>query len=108
MFDRGFTAVSQFGRWLKGNEADAEVRAFYRALGRERREQGFQFNELLSSLTLLRKHVWTYARSYGVWERPIDAYRVLELNRRIALFFDKALYHSARGYEGPDSADDSA
>ena len=100
LFDRGFTAVSQFGRWLKGTEADDEVRAFYRALGKERREQGFALHEVLSSLTLLRKHVWTYSRSQGVWQKPIDVYRVLELNRRIAVFFDKAMYHTARAFEG--------
>jgi len=99
LFDRGYTAVSQFGRWLRGREADNEVRTFYRALGRERRQQGFAVHEVLSSLTLLRKHVWTYARGEGVWEKPIDVYRVLELNRRIALFFDKAIYHTVRGFE---------
>jgi len=29
LFNRGFAAVSQFGRWLKGKEADNEVRSFY-------------------------------------------------------------------------------
>jgi len=100
LFDRAFTAISLFGRWLKGTEADDEVRAFYRALGKERREQGFALHEVLSSLTLLRKHLWTYSRSQGVWQKPIDVYRVLELNRRIAVFFDKALYHTARAFEG--------
>ena len=99
LFERSCTALSQFGRWLKGDEADQEVRSFYRAIGRERRAQGFALHEVLSVLTLLRKHVWTYARTRGVWKRPIDVYRVLELNRRIALFFDKAIYHAARGYE---------
>lgn len=100
LFDRAFTAISLFGRWLKGTEADDEVRTFYRALGKERREQGFALHEVLSSLTLLRKHLWTYSRSQGVWQKPIDVYRVLELNRRIAVFFDKALYHTARAFEG--------
>ena len=99
LFGRGFTAVSQFGRWLKGHEADDEVRAFYRALGRERRTQGFRVHEVISSLSLLRKHVWTYARGQGMWERPIDVYRVLELNRRIALFFDRAIYHMTVAFE---------
>ncbi len=99
LFDRGYTAISQFGRWLKGNEADEDIRTFYRALGKERKAQGFALHETLSSLSLLRKHVWTYARSKGVWERPIEVYRVLELNRRIALFFDKAVYYTARGFE---------
>jgi len=99
LFSRAFSALSQFGRWLKGHEADEDIRAFYRAVGHQRQKQGFAMHEVLSSLTLLRKHIWTFSRGQGVWERPIDVYRVLELNRRIALFFDKAVYHTIRGYE---------
>jgi hypothetical protein len=34
-----------------------------------------------------------------MWHRPIDVYRVLELDRRITLFFDRAAYHAAKGWE---------
>jgi len=101
LFDRGFTAVSQFGRWLTGYEADDEVRAFYRELGRERRAQGFALHEVVSSLTLLKKHVWNLAGREGVWQRPKEMYQLLELNRRIAAFFDRAVYYTTRGYEAP-------
>jgi 8-oxo-dGTP diphosphatase len=80
---RAASALSQFGRWLSGTEAAHEV---------------------LSSLMLLKKHVWTFARSQGVWERPIDVYRVLELDRRIAAFFDQAMYHAARAFDAPASS----
>lgn len=99
LVDRCSTAISQFRRWLRGHEADQEVRAFYRTIGQERKAQGFPMHEVLSSQTLLRKHIFAYARSQGVWQRPLDVYRVLELNRRIALFFDKAIYHTIRGFE---------
>ncbi|MGD8453231.1 MAG: NUDIX hydrolase [Phycisphaerae bacterium] len=100
LLERAAGAVSQFGRWLKGDEATEEVAAFYAGVGKQRREQGLALHEVLSSLALLKKHVWTFARKQGVWERPIDVYRVLELNRLTAVFFDKAGYHAARGYEG--------
>ena len=100
---RATAAISQFGRWLKGDEAANEVKAFYRLLAQERKRQGFGVHELLSSLTLLKKQLWAYARSQAMWERPIDMYRALELSRRIALFFDKATYHAARGFEGESS-----
>lgn len=102
LFERGYSAVSQFGRWLRGREADAEVRAFYRNLGIQRKAQGFAIHEVISSLSLLRKHVWTFVRGRGMWERPIDVYRVLELNRRIALFFDKAVFHTVLGFEAEE------
>jgi 8-oxo-dGTP diphosphatase len=99
LLDRATLALSQFGRWLTGDEASTEVKAFYRALAYERKSQGFKLDELLSSLMLLKKHVWDAARALGVWERPIDMYRLLELNRRTAVFFDKAMYHAARGFD---------
>jgi ADP-ribose pyrophosphatase YjhB (NUDIX family) len=99
LMERCSSALSQFRRWLRGRDADNEVRDFYRNLGRERKAQGFAIHETLSSLTLLRKHVFTYSRHQGVYQRPIDVYRVLELNRRISVFFDKALYHTVRGFE---------
>ncbi len=98
--ERGVTAIAHFGRWLEGGEVDAKVRAFCLAIGEERKKQGFALHEVLSSVTLLRKHLWTFTRSRGVWEKPIDVYRVLELNRRIAVFFDKVLYYTARAFEG--------
>ena len=53
---------------------------------------------MLSSLSLLRKHIADYARGAGVWDRPINAYRVLELDRRMVLFFDRAMYQLAMGF----------
>ena len=107
LLKRATLAISQFGRWLKGAAPANEVRAFYRELAADRKAQGFQAHELLSSLALLKKHLWAFARSQGVWERPIDVYRVLELNRRIAAFFDKAGYHAVRGFgaEAPVGAE---
>ena len=99
LVERATAALTQFGRWLKGDEAANEVKIFYRQLARERKEQGFAVHELLSSLMLLKRQLWTFAHSLGMWERPIDMYRVLELSRRVAAFFDKALYHAARGFE---------
>ena len=54
--------------------------------------------EWLEALTLLRKEIRAFAREHQVLASPLDVYRVMELSRRIVLFFDKALYHTARGF----------
>lgn len=92
----GFGALSRFCTWLQGRDADAEV--FYLDIGRARFEQGYRLDEVLSALTLLRKEIWTFARQRQVLASPLDVYRVMELSRRIVLFFDKAIYHTTRGY----------
>lgn len=93
------TALSQFSRWLSGHEADQEVADFYFNVGRQRRVQGFHNHEILSALTLLKKHIWAFAHRHAVCRRSIDVYRVLELNRRIVVFYDHAMYHATRGFE---------
>jgi len=92
--------LQQLGRWLEGESSEEETKSFYRELGARRKSQGVDLHELLSALMLLKKRIWTYARSQGVWERPVDTYRALELQSRFAVFFDKAMYHSARGFAG--------
>ena len=81
-----------------GREHRGRDRSFYRDLGARRRSQGIESYEMLSAVMLLKKHIWTYARSQGVWERPVDAYRVMELQSRFAVFFDRASYHLMRGF----------
>jgi ADP-ribose pyrophosphatase YjhB (NUDIX family) len=103
LLEKAIVTLSRFSRWLGGTEADQEVTDHYVAIGRERKAQGFSAHEILSALMLLKKHLWIFARNHGVWERPIDVYRVLELNRRIAVFFDKAIYHAIRGFEAEEA-----
>ena len=97
-------ALAQLSRWLRGDSAEAEIRTFYRAIGSERHAGGFGLHEVLSSLMLLRKQVWMYARDQGLWRRPLEVYRVLELDRRLVLFFDRAMYDTAKGYEEAGAA----
>jgi 8-oxo-dGTP diphosphatase len=96
--ERVASALSQFTRWLSGSEADTEVRAFFRKLGSDRKLEGFELHEVISSLTLLRKVVLIYARNHKVWGKTIDLYTLIELDHRNYIFFDKAIYHLTRGF----------
>jgi len=98
LLERAEGVLSQFSKWLSGREDSQEVRRFYRELGRERRAMGFGLAEVLSSLTLLRKHVLTHPTGQSLWRGTLDVYRALELEHRVILFFAKAMYHTARGY----------
>jgi 8-oxo-dGTP diphosphatase len=85
--------------WLTNESAGLAIKDFYQALGRERHIQGFSLAEVISALMLLRKHIWLFVSSQGVWARPIDVYRILELEQRVIAFFDKAMFHTALGFE---------
>jgi 8-oxo-dGTP diphosphatase len=92
------TGLQLLGKWLEGESKEEEIRSFYRVLGTRRHSQGIEPHEMLSAVMLLKKQIWMYARSQGVWERPVDAYRVMELQSRFAVFFDKAVYNLSRGF----------
>jgi ADP-ribose pyrophosphatase YjhB (NUDIX family) len=98
-FSRSKDVVKHFGYWLGGLYADSDIRKFYNQLGEERKEEGFAISEVLSALTLTRKHIWEFALSQGMWDKTIDIYMVLELERRMMLFFDKAAYYIVKGFE---------
>jgi 8-oxo-dGTP diphosphatase len=99
---RAIDALSSFCSWLSRTAPSDEMIAFYRALGRERRELGFELPEVISALTLLRFEIWTFARREHLLGGPLEMYRVMELSRRVVRFFDKAIYHTSRGYLGED------
>jgi len=99
LFDRNNEIIRQFDDFLGGNYSNKDIRKFYRKLGKDRKNEGFSLSEVISALSLSRKCIWEFALSHGMWNKPIDVYMALELERRMMLFFDKAAYHIARGYE---------
>ncbi len=97
--DKAMAALSKFCSWLSGREHDDELEAFYRLLGRQRREQGFALHEVLSGLTLLKREIWSFIGERGALVDLMEVYRAMELSRRVSVFFDNALYYTARGFD---------
>jgi len=91
--------LSQFGKWLGGFYRDADIRNYYTAFGRVSRREGVALSHALSALSLIKKHLWEFALSQGMWRKTLDIYMALELDRRIVIFFDKAVFYTTRGYE---------
>jgi len=91
--------IAQFGKWLSGFYDDHDIRDFFMEIGRARRKEGFKLGELQSALSIIKKHIWEFALSQGMWRKTLDMYAALELDRRIVVFFDRAAFHMTRGYE---------
>lgn len=96
------TVLSHIALWLGGRYADFDIHRFYLALGRNGRTRGFPLSELLSAISLIRKHIWELAMKQGTWQKTVDLYMTFELERRLVIFFDRAAYYTARGYEGTE------
>ena len=102
LFKRFFIILSQFGKWMGGFYTDNDIRTFYTRVGKERRKEGLPLADVLSTLSLIKKQVFAFTLSRGVWEKTINIYMSLELDRRIMLFFDKVAYYITRGYENQE------
>jgi len=103
--ERILIVLRQFRKWLGGYYGDNDIRDYYRKLGLERKNEGFALSEIMSAISLTRKHIWEFALSQRMWTKTIDIYMTLELERRMMLFFDRATYYAARGYQGEKRVD---
>ena len=102
LFARAIYIIGQLKTWLKGGKTENELKEFYYDLGRQRRRQGIAVEELLSSLSFLKRHIFRFTLGMGVWYKPVDLYRVFELGERLVAFFDRAAYYSVVGYNRPE------
>jgi len=56
------------------------MKIHYRTLGVVRKKEGYALSELISALSLIRKYIWEFALSQGMWNKTIDIYRTLQIS----------------------------
>lgn len=95
---KAFYIIGQLEAWLKGGKSESDLKQFYLALGEQRRTERIAAEEVVGSLSILKKHIFRFTSMAGVWDRPVDLYRVLELGERLIYFFDRAAYYTLMGY----------
>lgn len=91
--------LSQLTLWLGGLHDVDKIRNFYMKLGRERKKSGFKISGVLSALSLIRKHIWTFALAQDALQKNLELFMTFELQRRMTIFFDLATYYLTRGHE---------
>lgn len=96
--------ISQITRWLGDAYAIEHIKNFYIKLGRERKKAGTLISSALSALSLIRKHIWDVALAQGALQKHLGLYTTFELQRRMTVFFDLAVFYITRGYESSRAA----
>ena len=100
---------SNLGKWIGDADEDA-VRDEYEQMGRARFREGVPVSEIIYALLITKSHLRRYIREHGVVDfagdrivpqelLPLELHSIQDLNYRVGEFFDRALYHLARGYE---------
>lgn len=101
------------GSWI-GEPSQAAVQKEYEEWGRTRLRQGIPLSEIVYCVILIKTHLRRFIREHGLIafsdDRvtpdelvPVELYGIQELNYMVGEFFDRALYHMARGYEAAAS-----
>ncbi len=99
LYERAYRVFSQLGKWISRETTKEDVAQIYKALGAERRQEGFALSEVIRALILIRRNLWRKVMDEGLLDTSYDLYQAIELNNRVTLFFDRAIFYTAVGYE---------
>lgn len=62
-------------------------------------EDNYALHDIVSALTLLKKVIMEVVTSEGFFTTAFQLYQLQEMNNKAVLYFDRAVYYSALGYE---------
>ncbi len=96
--ERVYEIYRHLGEWLLGkNELDIEQR--YREIGSRRARQRVPLSELIQVIVLTKENLWEFLKSEAVIDHAVEIMGELELLQMLEMFFDRAIYYAAVGYE---------
>jgi hypothetical protein len=96
--ERVYEIYRHLGEWLLGkNELDIEHR--YKEIGARRVRQGVPLSEVVQAIVLTKENLWEFLKSKAVADRAVEIMGELELLQMLEMFFDRAIYYAAVGYE---------
>jgi len=96
--ERVYEIYRHLGEWLLGkNELDIEHR--YRQIGLRRAQQNVPLSEVIQAIVLTKENLWEFLKSEAVLDRAVEIMGELELLQMLEMFFDRAIYYAAVGYE---------
>jgi len=96
--DRVYEIYRHLGEWLLGkNELDIKQR--YREFGARGGRQKVRLSEFIQAIVLTKENLWEFLKSEAVMDRAVEIMGELELLQMLEMFFDRAIYYAAVGYE---------
>lgn len=99
IYERAFNVYSHLGKWISRETTKDEIAKHYTALGAKRHQEGFALSEIIQALIMTRRHLWLKVLAEGFLDTALDLNQALDLNNRVMLFFDRAIFYVAVGYQ---------
>lgn len=86
------------GEWLIAkDESDLEQR--YEKIGARRAKQQVPFSQVAWAIVLTKDNLWEFLKLHTEIDRPVEVFGELEMLQMLDMFFDRAIYFAAVGYE---------
>ena len=96
--DRVYGIYRHLGDWLiTRDEFDLEQR--YEKIGARRANQNVPFSQVAWAIVLTKDNLWEFLKLHSEIDRPVEVLGELEMLQLLDLFFDRAIYFAALGYE---------
>jgi hypothetical protein len=95
--DRARNVYAHLGRWLE-QSSEAALEKEYVALGAKRRAEGVPLSQVVMALLITRRNLWAFVEAQGA-DTALELRQQLDLELLVVRFFDRAIYHTVRGYE---------
>ena len=96
--ERVYEIYRNLGDWLiSRDEFDLEQR--YEKIGARRAKQTVPMSQVAWAIVLTKDNLWEFLKLHSEMERPVEAFGELEMLQLLDLFFDRAIYFAAVGYE---------
>ena len=88
---------ADLGRWLWETSEEPIEEEYFR-LGQTRRGEGIPLSQVVMALLLTRRNLWQFIDAQGA-DSILELRQQLDLELLVVRFYDRAIYHTARGYE---------
>jgi len=95
---RVYEVYSHLGQWLI-TSPEADIERKYSEIGARRFRQGVPLSELLWAIMLTKDNLWDFLNRESWPGFEVEVLAEHEMFRSIDQFFNRAMYHAARGFE---------
>ena len=93
-----FDLFRNLGRWLS-ERSESEIEMIYSDIGRRRCREAVPLSQLVYALDLVKQILWNYVQNHVIAVSESTIYEEEQVAEMMGQFFDRALYHTVRGYE---------
>ena len=98
LYETSDMVYRDLSQWISKDFDKSKIRERYAKLGREHFEAAVPFSQVQKALVLQKRHLWLYVMD-KLYDDKTAYMEALELNNKVALYFDRATFYVLKAYE---------